>query len=66
MTDFQKFFWTVIFDGLYLITGIRAYNWVTSQINGLNTVMQFLALPFITLALAAPGNFFIFQILKRR
>ena len=65
MTDLQKFLWTVAFGGLYLIAGIRACNWVTSQISGLNTVMQFLTLPFIALALAAPGSFLVFKIWKR-
>ena len=65
MTDFQKFLWTVAFGGLYLIAGIRACNWVTSQISELNTMMQFLTLPFISLALAAPGSFLVFKIWKR-
>ena len=55
MIDFQKFLWTLTFGGLYLVGGIRACNWVTSQLSGLNPVVQFLALPFIALALAAPG-----------
>ena len=65
MTDLQKFLWTVAFGGLYLIAGIRACNWVTSQISELNTMMQFLTLPFISLALAAPGSFLVFKIWKR-
>lgn len=64
MTDVQKFVWTIAFGGLYLIAGIRACNWLTSQLGDLNTWMQFLMLPFIALAVAAPGSFLVFKIWK--
>ena len=38
MTDLQKFAWTIAFGGLYLIAGIRACNWLTSQLGDLNVV----------------------------
>ena len=64
MTDVQKFVWTIAFGGLYLIAGIRACNWLTSQLGDLNTWIQFLMLPFIALAVAAPGSFLVFKIWK--
>jgi hypothetical protein len=45
MTDLQKFAWTIAFGGLYLIAGIRACNWLTSQLGDLNVAVQFLMLP---------------------
>ena len=54
MTDLQKFAWTIAFGGLYLIAGIRACNWLTSQLGDLNVVAQLLMLPFIALLIAAP------------
>ena len=65
MTDLQKFAWTLAFGGLYLIAGIRACNWLTSQLGGLNLVAQFLMLPLIALLIAAPGSFLVFQMWKK-
>ena len=65
MTDVQKFVWTFAFGGLYLIAGIRACNWLTSQLGDLNTWVQFLMLPLIALAIAAPGSFLVFKMWKK-
>lgn len=65
MADLQKFVGTVVFGGVYLIAAIRACNWVTSQLSDLNTGMQFLTLPFIAIAIAAPGSFLVFMIWKK-
>ena len=65
MTDFQKFAWTIAFGGLYLIAGIRACNWLTSQLSDLTTVVQFLLLPLIALVIAAPGSYLVFKIWKK-
>ena len=65
MTDVQKFVWTFAFGGLYLIAGIRACNWLTSQLGEINTWMQFLMLPFIALAIAVPGSFLVFKMWKK-
>ena len=64
MTDGQKFAWTIAFGGLYLIVGIRACNWLTAQLGDLNTVLQVFILPFIALAIAAPGSFLVFKMWK--
>ena len=65
MTDLQKFAWTIAFGGLYLIAGIRACNWLTIQLGDLHTVFQVLILPFIALAIAAPGIFLVFKMWKK-
>ena len=65
MTDVQKFAWTIAFGGLYLIAGIRACNWLTGQFGDLNTVAQLFILPFIALAIAAPGSFLVFKMWKK-
>ena len=65
MTDVQKFVWTFAFGGLYLIVGIRACNWLTSQLDDLNIWVQFLMLPLIALAIAAPGSFLVFKMWKK-
>ena len=65
MTDVQKFAWTIAFGGLYLIAGIRACNWLTVQLGDLNTVVQVFILPFISLAIAAPGSFLVFKMWKK-
>ena len=65
MTDGQKFAWTIAFGGLYFIAGIRACNWLTGQLGDLNTVVQVFILPFIALAIAAPGSFLVFKMWKK-
>ena len=65
MTDLQKFVWTIAFGGLYLIAGIRACNWLTSQLSDLNTVVQFVLLPLIALVIAVPGSFLVFKLWKK-
>ncbi|MDB4623079.1 hypothetical protein OAE36_00260 [bacterium] len=65
MTDLQKFAWTIAFSGLYLIAGIRACNWLTSQLGDLNVVAQLLMLPFIALLIAAPGSFLVFKLWEK-
>ena len=65
MTDLQKFAWTIAFGGLYLIAGIRACNWLTSQLRDLTPAVQFLLLPLIALVIAAPGSFLVFKIWKK-
>ena len=65
MTDLQKFVWTIVFGGLYLIVGIRACNWLTSQLGDLNILVQLLMLPFIALLIAAPGSFLVFKFWKK-
>ena len=65
MTDGQKFAWTIAFGGLYLIAGIRACNLLTGQLGDLNTVVQVFILPFIALAIAAPGSFLVFKMWKK-
>ena len=65
MTDGQKFAWTIAFGGLYLSAGIRACNWLTGQLGDLNTVVQVFILPFIALAIAAPGSFLVFKMWKK-
>ena len=65
MTDGQKFAWTIAFGGLYLIAGIRACNWLTEQLGDLNIVVQVFILPFIALAIAAPGSFLVFKMWKK-
>lgn len=65
MTDGQKFAWTVAFGGLYLIAGIRVCNWLTGHLGDLNTVVQVFVLPFIALAIAAPGSFLVFKMWKK-
>ena len=65
MTDGQKFAWTIAFGGLYLIAGIRACNWLTGRLGDLNTVVQVFILPFIALAIAAPGSFLVFKMWKK-
>ena len=65
ITEFQKFLSILTFSGLYLFAGIRKCNWVINQLSGLSTVMQFLILPCIALALAGPANLIVFKIWKR-
>ena len=66
MSNTQKFVWTVLFGGLYLIAGVRCCNWITAQLSSLNgnLAVQLLLTPVIALGLAAPGSYLVFKIWK--
>ena len=66
MSNTQKFVWTVLFGGLYLIAGVRCCDWITAQLSSLNgnLAVQLLLTPVIALGLAAPGRSLVFKIWK--